>query len=133
MTFPTSMTRKDIYDGWMRRREELFDLVTIVGEWVDGSFVTAKRDAGDIDLVTLIREDVVNALDVDDRKRLFKLVAGNHPRIAFGCHSFLLLVCDESDPKHDEYLWGRGYWDRWWSKHDNNPDTKGYLDVRGDA
>lgn len=131
MTFPASMTRKDLYDGWMRRREELLDLVSVVAEWLDGSFVTAKSDAGDIDLVTLIRQDVINALGLEDRKGLFKLVAGDHPRIAFGCHSFLMVVCDEGDANHDNYLWARGYWDRWWSMHGDSPDTKGYVEVRG--
>lgn len=129
-TFPTSMTRKGLYDGWMRRREELLSIVDVVAEWIDGSFVTAKRDAGDVDLVTLIRQDAIDGLDLNDQKRVYDLVVGNHARIAFGCDSYLLAVYDESDPFHGDYLWGRGYWDRWWSTHAGASDMKGYLEVR---
>jgi len=133
LLFPTSMTRSGLFDGWMRRREELLDLVEVETEWIDGSFVTAKRDAGDIDIVTLIRQDVLDALQVPHRQRVFLLVTGVNPQLVYGCHSFLLGVCDEGDAQFDNYLHRRGYWDRWWSRFNDKPDYKGYLEVRGDA
>lgn len=133
LPFPTSMTRRDIFNGWIRRRQELLALVEIEAEWVDGSFVTNKRDPGDIDVVTLMREDVVDALEVSAKKRLQDLVVGNSPRLQFGCHSFPLMMADDGHPNHGRYLALRGYWDRWWGYHNGSFDKKGYLEVRGRA
>jgi hypothetical protein len=129
LTFPTSLTRKVIFDGWRRRHEELLDLVAVEQEWVDGSFVTAKRDAGDIDVAVFINGDDVNGLSLADRKRVAELTYGLIPKLRFGCHSFLVLVWPEGHPGHDAYLRSSGYWDRKWSDDKIAPE-KGYLDVR---
>jgi hypothetical protein len=129
--FPTSMTRRGIFDGWRRRREELLDLVAIEAEWLDGSFVTAKRDAGDVDIVTLIRQNVFDALTLPDRQRVMKLVDSPGTTLLFGCDSYVLAVVDEGHPNYNLYLNRRGYWDRWWSRFNGVPDRKGYLEVRG--
>lgn len=131
-TFPTSLTRSNLFDGWRRRRQELYDLVEVEAEWLDGSFVTAKRDAGDVDVVTLVDADKVDALPVADRQRLFEIGSGARPLIEFGCHSFLLPTYPDGHPLHGRYLHMRGYWDRWWSRDRHAPE-KGYLDVRGTA
>lgn len=131
MAFPTSITRPGIFDGWMRRREELSELVRITAEWIDGSFVTAKRHAGDIDIVTLIHENDLAALVMDAQRRVHELVAMGRSKLIFGCDSYLLRVVDEHSPQYADYLVRRGYWDRWWSKYDNEPDRKGYLEVLG--
>ena len=91
--------------------------------------VTAKRHAGDIDIVTLVRENDLAALDVPARQRVYELVAMGRSKLVYGCDSYLLLVVDEGAPGYEAYLMDRGYWDRWWSKYNNEPDRKGYLEV----
>ena len=132
-TFPTSLTRRPIFQGWHRRREELFSLVEVECEWVDGSFVTSKREPGDLDVVAFVSATEIAALTFADRARVVGLTHGAYPQIAFGCHSFLTVVVDESQPaEHHNYLMTRGYWDRWWSR-DRSVAPKGYLEVRGPA
>lgn len=131
MTFPRSLTRADIYDGWRRRREELASIVEVAAEWVDGSFVTSKRDAGDIDVVVLADATEIEALNQEEKQRLAALVTGAHPQIAFGCHSFLLPVRPEGHPDYEKYLRMRGYWDEFWSRRRDSDGQKGYLEVRG--
>jgi hypothetical protein len=129
LTFPTSLTRKDIFDGWKRRQEELLELVPIHQEWIDGSFVTSKRDAGDLDVVVFLDGPTVDALPLNDRKRVSALTMGAEPVLRFGCHSFLVPLWPEGHPLHQHYLQASGYWDRLWSRDRRAPE-KGYLDVR---
>jgi hypothetical protein len=132
-TFPASHTRRAIYDGWRQRREELFALVEVEYEWVDGSFVTSKSEPSDLDVVTFVAADRIAALRAADQARVGELTVGAYPRITFGCHSFLTVVTDESQTnEHNFYLWMRGYWDKWWTD-DRTVTSKGYLEVRGPA
>lgn len=129
-TFPASLTRRALFDGWRRRRGELFDIVEIEAEWLDGSFVTSKSDAGDIDVVVLVEATRVDSLAIESRRRLFELTNGPRPLLEFGCHSFIVPTHPEGHSRHANYLESRGYWDRQWSRDRRAPE-KGYLDVRG--
>ena len=132
MPFLGSLTREALFDGFMRRREELTEVVRVSAEWVDGSFVTAKRDAGDIDIVTLIQETDIARLDLAARQRLGELTDRHHCQLVYGCDTYLMVVVEENSTRHKRYLRERGYWDRWWSKFNGRPDTKGYLEVRSE-
>jgi hypothetical protein len=131
MTFPRSLTRKELYGGWRRRREELASILEFESEWVDGSFVTAKRDAGDIDVVVLAEAAKIDALSREDKERVAELATGLRSRLVFGCHSFLLAEVPEGHPNHDRYIRMRGYWDDFWSRRRDSAGGKGYLEVRG--
>lgn len=130
--FPASPTRTDLYAGWRERRELLFDVVAVHSEWLDGSFVTAKSDAQDVDVVTYVEASYLAELPVTDRQRVLGLTVGARPQLEFGCHSFLVVMYPQGHAQHQQYLTERGYWDRWWSHHRSAPE-KGYLDVRGEA
>ncbi len=129
LTFPTSLTRKSIFDGWRRRREQLLDLIQVEQEWIDGSFVTSKRDAGDLDVAVFIDGQTFDNLPVSDRQKVLALTAGPGPLLQFGCHSFFIAVWPHTHARHAEYLHSSGYWDRLWSRDRTAPE-KGYLDVR---
>ena len=132
-TFPASHTRRSIYDGWRQRREELFDLVEVEYEWVDGSFVTSKSEPSDLDVVTFVTAVRMAALRAVDQARVGELTLGAYSQVTFGCHSFLTVVPDESQSaEYNSYLLVRGYWDKWWTS-DRNVTSKGYLEVRGPA
>lgn len=129
LTFPTSLTRKNIFDGWRRRREQLLDLVQVEQEWIDGSFVTSKRDPGDLDVVVFIDGQTFDNLPIPHRQKVFALTAGPRPLLQFGCHSFFVAVWPHTHARHADYLHSSGYWDRLWSRDRTAPE-KGYLDVR---
>lgn len=128
--FPDSLTRAGLYAGWRRRREVLGDLLNVESEWVNGSFVTAKRDPSDIDVVTLILQDVYEALPLQDRREVADLVMGDRPRREFGCDSYVLVVRGQGQAGYDQYVKDVMYWDNYWSL-DRVPDIrKGYIEVR---
>lgn len=128
-TFPNSATRRDIFRGWRSRREALTALIALECEWIDGSFVTSKSDAADIDVATFIRYEDLVALGVPQRQQVQDLTSGARPMLMYGCDSYLVVVLSEGHPQHGNYLAQRGYWDRWWGKH-SAPSGKGYIEVR---
>jgi hypothetical protein len=128
-TFPASATRAALFNGLRLRHEELSSIVPIEWEWIDGSFVTSKSNAGDIDVATFISADSLTPLTLDQRRRVFEITTNPHAQLAYGCDSYLVVVFEEGHSMHGQYLSQRGYWDRWWSKDDND-EVKGYIEVR---
>jgi len=128
-TFPTSLTRRALLDGWRQRTEELLTLIEVESEWINGSFVTTKRDPRDIDMATFVRMDAWDALDVPSRQRVLALTQGPGAKIQFGCDSYLIFISPDGDPMESTYLYWRGYWDRQWSR-DRSGTPKGYVEVR---
>ena len=132
LPFPLSMTRPDLYSRWRSRRQAIAALVpSFSQEWLSGSFASAKRDPGDVDVVTFIQRADIEALDGDDRARLLDLVTGSAAKLRFGTHGFICPVADDADPQRAAYLKARGYWDEFWS-YTKTGDERGYLDVRGE-
>ncbi len=132
--FSGSATRTALYRDWRVRREDIFAIAVPDYEWVDGSFVSLKRDPADIDVVTFIDGAVIEALSVDDRKRLLEpFLAVNHlgTKLATGCDGYLVIVRPVGHPERSTYESWADYWNRWWSQ-DRAGVAKGYLDVRGD-
>jgi hypothetical protein len=128
-TFPSSATRAGVFRGWRMRCEELLSIVPIAWEWIDGSFVTSKSNASDVDVATFIRAEDLEHLTVPDRQRVLSLTVGPAPKLQFGCDSYLVVIFDDAHPRHGQYLAARGYWDNWWSRHDV-AQGKGYIEVR---
>jgi hypothetical protein len=128
-TFPTSVTRRALLDGWRRQTEELLTLIDIESEWINGSFVTTKRDPRDIDMAVFVRVESWNALDNPTRQRVVSLTQGPEPKLRFGCDSYPIFIVPDGDPLESTYLYWRGYWDRQWSR-DRLGAPKGYVEVR---
>jgi hypothetical protein len=130
-TFPLSMTRADIYRGWRARRQVISQVVPIDMEWIDGSFATAKRDPGDIDVATFIQGGLLDNLQADGMQQLDGALRGLRVKLRFGCDAYLIPVRPSTHPLAHLYQLYRGYWDHWWS-HDEHGAEKGYVSVRGE-
>lgn len=83
VTLGTSPVRLGILDGWLRHRSELKALGMTGFQWIDGSFVEAKDQPADMDLVSFIMPPpavvqqgmiAVNAM-VSSNKHLFDRAA----------------------------------------------------------
>jgi hypothetical protein len=128
--FESSITRKDIYRGWRDRRQALFDLVPLEYEWLDGSFVTAKQNPRDLDVVTFIEGTAIDSLSKADRDRLLEHFLRPRTKLRFGCDAYLVAIRPPAHPSFNLYERQRRYWDTWWG-HERDGTEKGYLEARG--
>lgn len=67
-----SATRKAIFEDFIVYNEALKNIIlTGFTQWIDGSFVTQKRNPNDIDLVTFIDFEVYNTneIEIDELRR----------------------------------------------------------------
>jgi hypothetical protein len=129
--FPASMTRRELHSGWRDRREEIADLIAIESEWVDGSFVSSKRDPGDVDVVTFVDGTVYDNLPTGETKRLDELFLRVRTKLRLGCDGFVVPVRQPGHLLRPVYEAQLLYWHRTWS-HDRDGREKGFLDVKGD-
>lgn len=76
---PLSTTRKIIFESFMAYNEDLRNIIsTGFTQWIDGSFVTQKRNPNDIDLVTFVDFKIYNAKEREiDLLRAKRLKRGN--------------------------------------------------------
>jgi uncharacterized protein DUF6932 len=130
--FPASVTRRALHHDWRARREGIFALVPADMEWVDGSFVSLKLDPADVDVVTFVDGDTLDALSAADKQTFLDLFGSRlRTKLATGCDSFLVIVRPVGHAHRATYDAFAAYWHKWWSR-DRAGTEKGYLDVRGD-
>lgn len=121
--FPTSQTRARIMDGF----EEVVGRLLVAGVhgeiWVDGSFVTEKKNPNDIDFVLRIQADVDENANEQQREAINFL--HEDLRNDLWCHSFVLIEYNEDDPRFwvGEYM--RAYWMKQWGFSRDEQTLKG--------
>lgn len=83
--------REEIWQGWMEHRTELESIGFEYATLVDGSFVTAKEEPGDVDIAVLARPEEVEAVrDADDRDRLRELFTPRESKRLYKCDAYLI-------------------------------------------
>jgi hypothetical protein len=128
--FLLSVRRPLLYQLWRTRRAQLAALLPIEMEWLDGSFVSGKRDPGDIDVVTFVNHLAFDALSAPDKKKASDLMGGLPSRL-LGCDGYPVVIVPVGHPARSRFEAAVGYWDRQWTRHRVSPE-KGYLEVRGE-
>jgi hypothetical protein len=126
--YPTSQTRRGLFDGWAQYRTTLGALVPLTAEWIGGGFVENKENPSDLDVCALLEGSAVDALAPASRQAL-GLLMGQHARSLYGCDAHPLIIYPEGHPNHSDYLRVRGYWDDWWGQT-RGKQSKGYLEVK---
>jgi len=109
-SFTTSTSRPAIHDGFKRHAKELSQLPIDVEKLVDGSFVTAKINPGDVDMVVLARADHLDALPADAKAKFLALVAGKTTQQTHLCDCYFCPTLDPSDPLYPKVRTQRKYW-----------------------
>lgn len=92
-----------------------------------GSFVEAKHDPADIDVLTMLSLADHDGLTGADRDLLYRLLDNEHCRQEFGCDVYPLATFPEGHPDHAGAEAMRDYWGQWWG-HDRDGRAKGYLE-----
>lgn len=115
--FPASETRPRLRQGFRALREEVVKHGPPGVQWVDGSFVTTKLNPGDIDIVTFMDLERLNALSRDNQAAVERLVKGREcTKAAYGCHTFLVPSCEPNHPFFPKFEQRRRYWRKWFGK-----------------
>ena len=116
--FAGSERRPLIRDGFLRLRrtvEETLGLPAV--QWADGSFVEAKPEPGDVDVVTFVDADRLNGLDGAAQKSVVELLDGGEatkPR--YSTHTFLVPHAPTGHPYREVSEEARRYWRRWFGR-----------------
>lgn len=111
--FPPESTRHGIAEGFLNLRREAVTVGISGTHWIDGSYVTAKSDPGDVDVVTFVPLDLLNTLDEDGRVLAMKMASGRAAKASYKTDSYLVAVTDEGHPQHHAYEQMRTYWRKW--------------------
>lgn len=120
--FPTSTTRKAIMTGFRAVVDKL-DAAGIVGElWVDGSFVTAKPDPDDTDVVLRMQSSFSDNCTPEQEAAIAWFEGDLYT--TFKCHSFVIVEFPEGDPNYWVGEYAYCYWMKQWG-FARNEDTKG--------
>jgi predicted nucleotidyltransferase len=143
--FAESPTRAKIWASFLRATGMLRDTIPICAIWVGGSFVTAKHDPSDIDVLYIgAAHDYALLHDVGlKRVAIFSRNGSLIERgIPVDCSVLVWEAIPElrpDNPVHIDYLKWRGYWDDFLQRHtddksqaltrSNSVPTRGYLEV----
>lgn len=109
-SFPSSVTRGGIFDGYRRHAQEIVSLISRCEQLIDGSFVTNKNDPGDVDLVCFCDKDDVDQLSPADQTQFSALMAGKSTRASHSCDAYFVPTVAPSHPMSDQVRKIRKYW-----------------------
>lgn len=110
LPFSESKTRLQNYTGYLQLCKILKDAAIPFEQWIDGSFSTSKMDPGDIDLLTVIDKDLLDALPENVQNQIAVIFRGKQTKAALNCDSFLLVKVPDNHPDFNCFRQNRKYW-----------------------
>jgi len=129
--FAGSRNRRRLFLRWQQHRKALLGLVPIEAQWLNGSYVTAKPEPGDIDVVSLIDGPTFEALPEGERLLVNSLLAGKQTKAVWSMDSYGVLLYPDGHPGKSTTEHWLVHWDWEWSRVRGDDDAlKGYLEVR---
>ena len=127
--FPNSSSRKEIFEGYLKFCKTLMALgIKNFVQWLDGSFCTSKENPNDIDVVTFLDYDKLNALPSENQKLLMDIALNPYSKELFKCDSYVVLVYPKGHNDYQQYLTKRMYWRGVWG-FDRYDKPKGIIRV----
>jgi hypothetical protein len=124
--FPDSQVRPTICHGFFLLRREAQSQGLTATQWVDGSFVESKLEPGDVDLVSFIDYDILNALAPTVQTFVEQTMNGGEATKAkYQTHTFLVPSCAPSHSFFPVFEQLRGYWREWFGQTREEPIRPG--------
>lgn len=114
-SFPASPNRVELLEAWIGLRRDIELLVSPYRQWLDGSYVTAKLEPGDVDIVTFIDPTLIGRLTPLEQKALSVLLDPVQSRSTRRCHSFFVPWISLAHVEGHKTAQGEAFWHRWWS------------------
>lgn len=112
--FPESTTRERIYDGYLSFCDYLESCgIQSYTQMLDGSFFTSKQNPNDIDCVTFLHADQLNALTPENQNRIQLLFQLGFLKTNYSCDGYFCLDYPDDDPRNGMHgcgVNGRMYW-----------------------
>lgn len=124
--FTTSTTRTAIFQYWRQHRRALEELVPVCYQWLDGSFVSSKRDPADIDIVTVIAGPAFDDLPAHRQLLVTSLIGGHYTEDFWQCDAYPVVAYPEDHVGHSKYRIAAERWEDYFG-HDRAGSPKGFL------
>lgn len=122
-SFDEDSTRYDLFDRYLGYTENFRNKVTgNFTQWVNGSFVTNKKNPNDVDFVNLVNFSVVEEKEDLIRREFIR----NDALKKYGLDAFLLIVYPED---HKLSIYTKSdilYWNDWFTKSRKDKSGKRY-------
>jgi hypothetical protein len=113
--FPESQTRAPICEGFFRLRRKTASLAIAATQWVGGSFVEGKLDPDDVDVVSFVDYDNLNALSTEEQDSVEEVLNGlETTKAIYRAHTFLVPCCPVGHPYYETFERARSSWRNWW-------------------
>jgi len=108
--FTASVTRKPIFEGFVRHCSDVSAFGVDVEELLDGSYISNKNDPGDIDLVGFADLYAIDALPPADQVKFRELFRGQLTKATHSCDAYFCPTVASSDPLYAKLRPQRKYW-----------------------
>lgn len=122
-SFDEDSTRYDLFDKYLDHTENFKDKVTgNFNQWVNGSFVTNKKNPNDIDFVSLVDFPVAKEKEDIIRREFIR----NDALKKYGLDAYLLIVYSEDHKLRNLTKSDILYWNDWFTKSRKDKRGKRY-------
>lgn len=130
-SFEADSTRYKIFDNYKRFLEDFSKQISNqFTHWINGSFVTVKRNPRDIDFVTLIEDPVFKEYEVLIDKKFRLLGAKQNYKV----DAYTIRKYPSNHERYRIYESELVYWDSWfsWTKKNRAKKKfrKGYIEIK---
>lgn len=131
--FPTSVTRRPVYQGWQAVRAEVHQRFPVEHEYIDGSFVTARMNPDDLDLSVWVDARLMDRLT--DKQQHDLMSFRRKAKAQHKCHLFFVPRRDTGDARYAEFEDEARWTSEYWASYRNLRKivvpgvTKGYIEV----
>lgn len=107
----------------------MLSFVPSMRHWIDGSFVTAKQEPNDIDLVCFVKFEDVRF--ITDKLAQFDTNFSQHQcKKVYNVDGYIVIEVPEDDPRYKSYYLKRvAYWKKWFG-YDREGRRKGVVELR---
>jgi len=114
--FADSPPRQRIFGGFMRLRREAESFGLAGMQWVDGSFVTAKAEPSDLDVVTFCDYDLLNRLSPIIEPFYARALSAEKDGVRnYGCDTYAVPACAADHAYFPVFEKWRVYWRKYFA------------------
>jgi len=100
----SSPTRENLTDSLLAFLEAFCEFEIPASVWIDGSYVTAKPNPSDVDLLLVLNARKTNALSRENQAALRALLDNRQAKFRFGCDVYYI----PDDGRETEFAYWRG-------------------------